>query len=228
MTTNAVSGSNAANAAQTQTTSSSSGSLSKLGQDDFLKLMVTQMKQQDPFKPMDDGQFLAQMAQFTSASGISELQKSFSQFQQTMSTDQALKAANLVGHEVLVQSNQGYLSDAGTLDGAVTVPSSAGGAPVKVGIYTPAGELVDEVDLGHVPAGTQAFTWDGKAADGTQMPAGRYQIAAVAGTQDNQQALNTLASAHVNSVQLGRNGQGPSLSLDGLGEVSFSDVEQIR
>ena len=227
MTTNAVTGSNAA--AQTQaTSSSSSGSLSKLGQDDFLKLMVTQMKQQDPFKPMDNGQFLAQMAQFTSASGISELQKSFSQFQQTMSTDQALKAANLVGHQVLVQSNQGYLPTGGALEGAVTVPSSADGAPVKVGIYTPAGELVDEVDLGRVSAGTQTFTWDGKAADGTQMPAGRYHIAAVAGTQDNQQALDTLASAHVNSVQLGRNGQGPSLSLDGLGQVSFSDVEQIR
>lgn len=228
MTANAVNGTNGSSAAQAASSTGSSNSLSKLGQDDFLKLMVTQMKQQDPFKPVDDGQFLAQMAQFTSASGISDLQKSFADFQQTMSQDQALKAASLVGHHVMVQSNVGSLSADGSMDGAVTVPSSADGSTVKVGVYSPAGDLVDEIDMGRLSAGTHAFSWDGKAADGTPLPPGPYVIKAMAGSQDGQQALTTLASAQVDSVQLGRNGQGPSLSLQGLGEVSFSDVEQIR
>src|SRR5690554_4565292 len=88
----------------------------ELGQEDFLKLMVTQMRNQDPFAPMDNGQFLAQMAQFSAASGIGELQKSFEAFQQSMAASQTLSAASLVGREVMVESPEGHLSEGGSLD----------------------------------------------------------------------------------------------------------------
>ena len=57
--------------------SAKTGPRDKVGQDQFLELMITQLKNQDPMKPMDNGQFLSQMAQFGTVSGINDLQKSF-------------------------------------------------------------------------------------------------------------------------------------------------------
>jgi flagellar basal-body rod modification protein FlgD len=78
-----------------------------LGQDEFLKLMTTQMTHQDPNNPMQNGEFLSQMAQFGTVSGIQDLQKSFATFAGSINSDQALQAASLVGRNVTVTSDQG-------------------------------------------------------------------------------------------------------------------------
>ncbi|TAL42573.1 MAG: flagellar hook assembly protein FlgD, partial [Methylovulum sp.] len=71
-----------------------------LSQDEFLKLMTTQMTHQDPTKPMQNGEFLSQMAQFGTVSGIQDLQQSFKDFSASISSDQALQASSLVGRTV--------------------------------------------------------------------------------------------------------------------------------
>src|SRR5690625_1502858 len=81
----------------------------EIGQEDFLKLMVTQLQNQDPFSPMENGEFLAQIAQFTTATGIQELQQSFERFSSNIKTEQALQAASLVGRNVVVESDVGQL-----------------------------------------------------------------------------------------------------------------------
>jgi len=78
----------------------------KLGQEDFLKLMTTQMTHQNPLKPMENTQFLTQLAQFGTVNGIQALQKSFADFANAIASDQALQAAGLVGRQVLVEGNQ--------------------------------------------------------------------------------------------------------------------------
>ncbi|MBE0509915.1 MAG: flagellar hook assembly protein FlgD, partial [Gammaproteobacteria bacterium] len=74
----------------------------ELGQDEFMTLMLAQMKHQDPMNPMENGDFIAQLAQFRTVTGIDQLNNSFNGFSQTMQSSQALQASSLVGREVLV------------------------------------------------------------------------------------------------------------------------------
>lgn len=205
--------------------SSASKPKNDVGQQDFLKLMIAQMQNQDPFAPMENGEFLTQIAQFTSASGINELQESFQRFQQDMAGDQALRAAGLVGREVLVESDRGYLPAEGALTGVVKAPQSL--ANLTIGIYNEIGELVREIPMGQQPSGDIPFQWDGLSNEGQSMPEGRYKVAAHTTIDGQAVTLSTLAGAKVESVHL-KTGQSPVLSLEGLGELSLAAVRQIK
>ncbi|MGF1548212.1 MAG: flagellar hook assembly protein FlgD [Thiotrichales bacterium] len=147
-----------------------------LGQEDFLELMMTQLKNQDPFKPMENGEFLGQMAQFSSVNGITELKNSFADLSEALMGNQTLQATNLIGKSVLTTGNEVALKSGGTVTAAVTLPASSGAT--SVGIYDMQGRLVRKLELGPHAAGTQAFSWDGRTSNGTVAPAGTYQFAA--------------------------------------------------
>ncbi len=203
----------------------STGSTDELGQEEFLMLMTTQLMNQDPLKPMESGDFLGQLAQFGTVSGIDELQQAFTEFAGTMVSSQTLQASSLLDREVLVKSNEGYLPAVGQLKGAVDVP--AGTSQLVVGIYDSAGQLVRRMDLGAQEAGQAEFAWDGKAEDGSTMSAGTYEVRAEALFGGQNQALQTLVSGTVESVTVDQYGGGLTLDVSGLGTVSFSSVQQI-
>ncbi|HEX5050079.1 MAG TPA: flagellar hook capping FlgD N-terminal domain-containing protein, partial [Gammaproteobacteria bacterium] len=104
----------------------------ELGQDAFLQLMVTQLKNQDPFKPLDSGEFLGQLAQFGTVQGLSGLQTSFDGLASSLVSNQALQAASLVGRTALVETDHGAIAAGGSLDGAVDVPAATGGVAVEI------------------------------------------------------------------------------------------------
>jgi flagellar basal-body rod modification protein FlgD len=195
-----------------------------LGQDEYLKLMVTQLQNQDPFKPMESGDFLGQIAQFGTVSGISDLQKSFSEFSASLYSNQALQASGLVGRTVLAPSGSGDLPPGGVLSGAVDLPASSNA--VTVNVYTQNGELVRRIPLGPQASGLAQFQWDGLAQDGTAMPAGKYLISAEAAIDGSNRAVDTLVSASVQSVSLG-GAKGLLLNLAGAGTLDFASVRQI-
>ena len=197
----------------------------ELGQDAFLELMTTQLQNQDPFQPMENGEFLGQMAQFGTVSGISELQKSFDSMAGSLTSNRALQASVMVGREVLVPGDTVRLDAQSGLAGAVELPGSA--ANVAVGIYTPANELVHTIQLGPQPAGTQRFAWNGLLGDGTPAPPGSYRLRAEALTADGAQALETLAAGNVDSVSLGSGGSDFTLHVAGIGDVRLGDIRQI-
>lgn len=196
-----------------------------LGQQDFLSLMTAQLKNQDPTKPMDNNQFMSQMAQFSTVSGISDLNKSFANFASSLYSNQALQASSLVGHEVLAPTGVGRLTDGGGIGGAVDLPSSS--AQVTVNIYTAGGELVRQVPLGTQPAGLAGFYWDGMATNGTPAAPGEYKITASAQLNGQNTAVDTLVVAQVQSVNVGKDASGLTLNLSGLGTVDFSTVREI-
>lgn len=199
----------------------------QVGQETFLKLMVTQMQNQDPFKPMESGEFLTQIAQFTTASGISELQQSFDSFRSDMSLDQALRAAELVGHEVLVESERLPFNGADPSNLIVRAPQELGN--LTVSIYTPAGQLVREIPMGQQPAGDIEVSWDGNDQNGEPVAAGTYLISATSQISSEEAvALATVVGAEITSVQMGQGGGSPSVHLAGLGEMSLNAVQQIR
>jgi len=199
----------------------------KLGQDDFLKLMVTQLRNQDPFKPMENGDFIAQMAQFSSVSGIDSLQKSFTNFVSSMQSNQALQASTMVGRDVLIASDSVALDANGSpVSGVVKLPNSAGN--VRIGILGASGELLRNIHLGNQNAGDVAFSWDGLDEDGNQLPPGRYSLAALAGDGEQSFGLDTFVNAHVDSVSMNQQNRTLTLNLKDLGATAMSNVVEIR
>lgn len=201
---------------------SSSGQLKQqtLSQSDFLKLMVTQMTNQDPTKPMDSTQMVAQMAQFSQVAATQELQSSFDTLSTNLSGDQFVRASSLVGQEVLVPSAAAKLTD-GAVKGAVNVSTS--GTYVNVQIKDSTGNVVRNISLGQPDAGLVQYSWDGKSDDGTQLDnGGVYQVTATSGGT----AIDTYVRGKVEGV--GASGtDGTYLQVAGYGGALLSQIAQI-
>lgn len=198
----------------------------QLGQTEFLDLMITQLKNQDPFSPMENGDFIAQMAQFSSVTGLAELQQSFDKLATSLQSNQALQASSLVGRTVLVPSAVGTLNTGGSISGAVELPASSG--TVGINVQDSSGQVVRRLELGSQAAGDVYFNWDGMTDAGVSAPAGRYFVSADAGMGGDTVALETLMSASVDSVTLGNSGQGLTLNLTDGNVVDFSSVREIK
>ncbi|MCU7893425.1 MAG: flagellar hook assembly protein FlgD [Candidatus Thiodiazotropha sp. (ex Ustalcina ferruginea)] len=197
----------------------------QLGLEDFMNLLVTELTHQDPFKPMKNSEMATQVSQFATVSGIDDLNASFNELRSSLTSDQALQAANLVGRDVLVESHVGSLANGESLQGSVNLPASA--SNVRVMITDRSGALVRELQLGTHEAGQVAFSWDGYDDAGDYMGDGLYQVSAVANVDDAEMAPAVLVAAEVESVNLGGPG-GIQLNLDGLGQISMNDVVQIQ
>ena len=130
-----------------QTTPATTRKNSKsLGQEDFLALMITQLQSQDPLKPMENGEFIGQMAQFSTVSGIADMTKSVSALTDAYSSGQALQAASMVGRTILTEDSSALMAPGKPLAGAVELPYATQAA--KVRIYSDSGQLVRELPLG--------------------------------------------------------------------------------
>jgi flagellar basal-body rod modification protein FlgD len=195
-----------------------------LGQADFLHLMVTQLKNQDPFKPLESGEFLGQLAQFGTVSGLADLQTSFNSLAGSLVSNQALQAAGLVGRAALVETSALAITAGQPVAGAVDMSAASNG--VSVSIHDATGHVVRRLDLGAQPPGLAPFTWDGFTDSGVPAEAGRYTFSAEfrAGTQT--EAAPTLLAAPVDSVLF--DADGFSVELHGIGEVPFTAVREIR
>jgi flagellar basal-body rod modification protein FlgD len=196
-----------------------------LGQDDFLKLLTKQLSTQDPTNPMDNTDFIAQMAQFSTVTGISELSNSFEKLSETLSGDRVIQASSLIGHVVQANTGGGGFFDGENMVGAVMLehPSSS----VKVNIYSESGELIQEIGLDGSDGDDLYFTWDGVDMHGTQRGAGRFRVEAVANYGEESVQVPVESVNKVESVLLGGAGSGTTLLLQGIGEVNMSTVSQV-
>jgi flagellar basal-body rod modification protein FlgD len=195
------------------------GLASTLNQNDFLKLLTTQLEHQNPLNPQSPSDFAAELAQFTTASGVQTLNS-------TLGSGSGLQAANLVGKNVAVAGNALVLGSHGAAQGAFSL--SAPAKDVNVAVLNSAGSIVNTIDLGAMAAGAQNFTWNGKAADGTTQAAGTYSFQIVASAASGAAPTVTpFAVVPVTSVVLG--GQnGPTLNLGGgIAPAALSAVQQV-
>ncbi len=205
------------------TTPSAPAKEQQLGQTDFLNLMITQLKNQDPMKPLDSSQFLGQLAQFSTVSGISSLQTSFASLASSLTSNQALQAAGLVGRSALATASSMTVGAGQSVSGAVDLPSDTGGVLIQVSDAY--GQPVRTIQLGAQTAGLASFTWDGTDASGAAVPAGTYSFAAAFQSGNKSQSAATLLSAPVDSVLL--DSSGFQVQLRGIGEVPFNTVREI-
>lgn len=197
----------------------------ELGQEDFLKLMTTQLQSQDPFKPADNAEFMSQLAQFGTVTGIEDLKTEIQNLAGSLVSNQTFQAAGMLGRTVLIPATHSVLEQDGVIEGAVELPNAV--SSLNIGIYDPAGQLVKNVSLGSQAPGMVSFDWDGLATDGKVVPPGRYEIRAEASSGGINEAYEVLIADEVQSVSLPAAGAALTMELAGLGKVNFSDIRQI-
>lgn len=201
--------------------------IQSLGQDEFLKLMTTQMTHQDPTKPMDNAQFLSQMAQFGTVSGIQGLQDSFKEFSASISSDQALQATSLVGRTVSVSTNEVILGAGKTIKGVVNLSASSPGVNLKI-LDSVTGNIVATKSLGEHDAGPVSFDWDGMKDSGVLANPGSYKIQVEAIVNGVNTVLQPNIQDHVDSVSMANDSHGLQINLAGLGTVNFNKISQVN
>jgi flagellar basal-body rod modification protein FlgD len=197
----------------------------QMGQSDFIQLMIAQMKNQDPTKPLDPNDFMSQLAQFSTVNGIAELKKSVDSMVSMLATDQSVKAATLVGHEVMAPGNVAWLPPGGKVAGQVVLDSST--TDLNIQVYAPNGTLVRTIPMGMHAAGAVPFTWDGFREDGKVAPMGSYRIVAEAVQNDKTVQVPVQTRTRVQSVDLKGQGGNLTLNLDNGQSVPLRDIDQI-
>ena len=130
----------------------------KLGQSDFLKLMTTQLQNQDPFAPMDNGDFIAQMAQFSTVTGIQDMNASLGKLVEEFDQARIATASNLLGHSVLVPGNIGRPDDEGELHGVLDLPEATISTQLNY-VDADTNKSLFKEDLGPRATGLVGFKW---------------------------------------------------------------------
>lgn len=191
-------------------------------QDRFLKLLTTQLKNQDPLNPMDNAQMTSQLAQISTVDGIEKLNATLQKLLSSSVDGEAMQAAALVGHQVMVAGSGLQLGDTGAMGGLVL---ASGADQVVVTIKDQNGLAMRTLNLGNLDAGTHNFAWDGKTDAGVQAVNGSYGVSVAAHRGTEKVTAETLELASVSNIN--RSTQGVTLDLGRLGLVRFSDVKQI-
>lgn len=217
----------AALASQTQAALASAQkqkSASNLGIDDFLTLMTTQLKNQDPMKPLEGTEFVAQLAQFGAVSGIQNMQSSIESLANSLRSTQVLNGTTLVGHDVLAAADGFTYTQGVGVSGEIDVPNGASSLQIRITDST--GALVREINV--VPKdGVNAFTWDGAYATGAEALSGDYDIEAIATVGGERGSLEVLMSGRVSSVTIDSTGAGLTLNTGALGPLSMNNVRRV-
>ncbi|MFT3758723.1 flagellar hook assembly protein FlgD [Thauera sp.] len=188
----------------------------------FLKLLTTQLRNQDPMNPMENAEMTSQLAQMSTVDGIERLNKLVQSFFDAQASNEGLNAAALIGRGVLVEGKQIVLTEKGGIGGfeldgqadkvTVTVTDSSG-LPVKQMVF----EGIDD--------GSHNFFWDGMAEDGSRAEDGIYTVSVSATRGDEKVQARSLQFAQVTSVVRGP--KGTDLQVGDLGLFKFDDIKQI-
>jgi flagellar basal-body rod modification protein FlgD len=190
-------------------------------QDRFLKLLVTQMKNQDPLNPMDNAQVTTQMAQISTVGGIDKLNTTLASLSSSMLAAQSLQSSAIIGRDVYASGSSLVLAD-GKATGAFELKQDAD--RVFVQISDASGALLRTLDLGAVKTGMSAFEWDGKTDGGTTATSGTFTFQVTAAKGGTTIAAEPMMAGRVDGVSLTN---GVRLNLQGGGDIGMSDVKRI-
>jgi len=210
-------GASAASALSSKTVSSADG------EQRFLKLLVTQLNNQDPLNPLDNAELTSQLAQMSTVSGIEKLNTAFQSLLAQSGSSQVLQSASLIGRSVLVPGNGLALEQGAAVPFSVELPQGADS--VKVTVTNAAGDTVRSFDLGGLPQGVKTLSWDGKSDGGAQLADGAYTVNVAAYSGDSRVTATALTYAGVASVSQGSNGV--ALDLGAGRKAALSEVRLI-
>jgi flagellar basal-body rod modification protein FlgD len=196
---------------------------SSFGQDQFLTLMLAQLRNQDPLKPLEPSEFLGQLAQFSTVTGIQDMKGSVGELAGSLRSSQVLEGATLVGRSVLAAAGSARLDASGPVLGAVQAPD--GVSSLEVTVRDPAGAVVRQFAV-EPQAGFTPIRWDGLDARGERAASGSYQIGVVGRAGGRAESLQMLIQQRVDSVTLDPAGGAMTLNT-ASGSIGLADVRQV-
>lgn len=191
--------------------------------DRFLKLLVTQMQNQDPLNPLDNAQVTTQMAQINTVSGIEKLNRTVESLSGQFVQLQAMQSASLVGRDVTVRGDQLAVTD-GMGRGAVSL--SAPATSVRVEVLSSSGQVVGTTELGSRAAGTHNFSWNPASATPPVTDPSGLRFRVVAANGGTALPVQTLMRDRVDAVRTG--GDTLTLDLRQSGAVAYADVKAFN
>lgn len=195
-----------------------------MNKDDFLKLFVTQLQQQDPLNPQDGNQFIAQLAQLSQVEQAYNTNTNLQGLLAAQNSNMMVSAVSFIGKEVLAAGNQVALTAGGSanlnfrLDGSVS--------SLNIDIRDAAGNLVRSLTSGQTAAGDGSIAWDGRGGNGLPLPSGTYSFE-VTGTNASGVTVAgaSLVRGRVDGVRI--DGSTPILTAGGI-EIGMGDVLQVK
>lgn len=197
----------------------------QLGQADFLKLMTTQLQNQDPFAPMDNADFIAQMAQFSTVTGITDMGETLKGMSDQLQEFRIATASNLLGHSVLVPGNLARPDENGEIHGVVDLPSSASTSNIR--FTNEQGEILHQVDMGAQPRGLVGFSWLDIPSE-ILVSGDAIRVEAYADTGNGLEAVSPSVFADVLAATTGNGRDGVQLDVRDYGTISAAEVIKFR
>ena len=193
------------------------------GQDTFMKLLVAELKHQDPMDPVKNRDLVAQLATLTSVQKLTGIDEKLKGLQQGTLEGASLQSATLIGKTVTARTNSLTVNSLGVSAGGYGLPNAANS--VKVSIVDSAGQVVRTLDLGRQAAGDKSFEWDGQDLNGRRLPNGKYSFQ-VAATDSSGAAIRptTEVSGLVSEV---RYSNGAPEVVVGNVHVGLADVTSV-
>ncbi|MBB3182878.1 flagellar basal-body rod modification protein FlgD [Halomonas fontilapidosi] len=199
--------------------------------DNFMTMMVAQLKNQDPLKPMNNSEMVSQLAQINTLNGIEDLNGTLQGIGSQIDAGRALEAAGLIGQGVLVPGDRvlvGRDTEGNVNATPFGMELSEPAENVKVTITDGAGQVVRRYDIGSVDAGVSSFQWDGETDQGNFAPDGAYRIGLEATQGGEELSIDALNYAMVNAVTPTDESGGFALDLGAVqGQVGLSAIKQI-
>ncbi len=210
--------------ASQEAASKASTSSNTLDQEDFLKLLTTQLSQQDPTSPVDNSQMVGTMSQLSVVQSLNTISSSMSDIVSSISSSSALSASSLVGRTVLTDSSTAYYDGTSALQAKINAGDGADN--LSITITDSSGQVVGSYTASS-GSGSMDFSWDGTDSNGNKLPAGQYTITATGSQNGTSVSLPVSTYATVGSVTLGSSTSDTTLNLVGYGDVKLSDVTEI-
>lgn len=195
-----------------------------MDQNDFLRLMTTQLTTQDPFNPVDNTQMVAQMAQFSQVAGIAEINSSLKTLVSSLGGSRINDAASWIGRSVLAEADVAAPLTDGSYAGEAAIPEDAD--TVQIAYVNAGGTILHEEAHGATKAGTLPFSWNGKNADGETIASGPVKIVVTAKAGTATLDTPTATWTVVGGIQSPATG-GSTKLLTGLGALSPEDALRL-
>ena len=202
-----------------------SGSKDSLGQAEFLQLMTTQLQNQDPFAPMENGDFIAQMAQFSTVTGITEMGSSLKGIADQLGEFRIATAANLLGSSVMLPGSTARADENGEIHGMLDLPSASG--ITNLAFKDADGTLLHTIELGTQPAGLVGFSWMDVPSD-IVASGDAIRIEAYADMGNGMESLTPNVFAEVLAASTGDEVTGVVLDVRDYGEIRAADIERFK
>lgn len=191
----------------------------------FMTMLITQLKNQDPLNPLDNNELTSQLAQINTVSGIESLNQTLNGINQQIEAGQSLQAAALIGRGVLVPGERLLVGEEG-VSTPFGVDVSAAMGPITAQVIGPDGQIAYSVELPSLKLGVNTFSWDGLLPDGEVAPPGAYRVELIPQNVEDISSFTILNYAMVSGISR-VDGQA-RLDLGGLADpVSLDQVRQI-